>query len=236
MSCATCGCLAFTISRQSAQLPQKASGLQSPGSPLRMCNTSHKYWRTKLSWTLAYSAVNSGGTVLNQELARVAAQNVNNSHAICVDDMRNSLEQEGLFLSLLVQLCCNVLRVANWNTKDVHLVLRRPTWDLLSTRRLRGGSLELLLSKRLQLGASNLRCSRSSSCPGLQQMPLKQQVHLPDPGGRTDDVNVVQKGKQSFTFKERSLHYHRPVLQTTLRGCRRRASREAPTSLRPPCP
>ena len=37
-----------------------------PESPLRMCNTSHKHWSTRLSWTLAYSVVNSGGTVLNQ--------------------------------------------------------------------------------------------------------------------------------------------------------------------------
>ena len=90
MFCATCGCLAFTISKQSAQLPQKAasqtralpptprppslSGNEAvsricPRSPLRICNTSHKHWSTRLSWTLACSAVNSGGTVLNNWLA-----------------------------------------------------------------------------------------------------------------------------------------------------------------------
>ena len=52
----------------------------------RICNTSHKHWSTRLSWTLAFCAVNSGGTVLNQYLARVAAQNVNKSHAICTSE------------------------------------------------------------------------------------------------------------------------------------------------------
>ena len=111
----------------------------------------------------------------------------------------------GLFLSLMVQLCCNVLRVANWNTKRSNLVLRRPTWDLLSTPH-QDGSLELLPSKRLQL-ASNLRRSRSSSCPGAPvclSAPTSAsavQILLPDPGRRTDDVNVVQKSKQSFTSR-----------------------------------
>ena len=80
-----------------------------PGSPLRMCNTSHKHWSTRL---LAHGPLR----------IRTAG---------------GQLEHQG----------------------RSNLVLRRPTWDLLSTPRLRGGSLELLLSKRLQLGASNLRRS-----------------------------------------------------------------------------
>ena len=57
-------------------------------------------------------------------------------------------------------------------------------------------------------GLGNLRCSRSSSCLdapaclSAPTSPLQQQIHSPDPGRRTDDVNIVRKGKQSFTFQE----------------------------------
>ena len=114
MSCATCGCLAFTISRTYALLPTprtpSVSGNEAvsrvcPGSPLRVCNTSHKHWSTRLSWTLASSAVNSGGTFLNQLLA-----------AICTSTTRGSRSNKKA--CSLVQPCCNELQVANWNIKE----------------------------------------------------------------------------------------------------------------------
>ena len=90
MSCATCGCLALTISKQSAQLLQKADPCAAPnaktfqsewseevsricpGIPLRICNTSHKHWSTRLSWTLACCQFKWDSP--HQQLARFAAQ------------------------------------------------------------------------------------------------------------------------------------------------------------------
>ena len=187
MCCATCGCLAFTISRQSALLPQKAasrtrplpptprppaSGNEAvsrvcPGSPLRMCNTSHRHWNTGchgpfriLRSILEGQSSTNSWLELPRRMSTTTMQFARRRHAEFARTRGPVLVPFG---ATVMQRTAGGQLVHQGRS---NLVLRPPTWDLLFTPRLRGGSLELLPSKRLQLGASNLRRSKSSSCPG----------------------------------------------------------------------
>ena len=106
ISCATCGCL----SRKSVANVQHVAHTLEHTVVMDPCVFCGQFWKHNPQPTIGSSC------------RAECQQQPCNLH---VDDMRNSLEQEGLFL----------------HQKRSNLVLRRPTWDLLSTPRLRGGAL-----------------------------------------------------------------------------------------------
>ena len=180
-------CLAFTISRQSAQLPQRSSipdPCAAPDAKTSQCEwqrsgieslskksvvatlileqTSHKHWSTRLVMDpVAYYAVISGRTILNQQIGSPLPRRMSTTASAIRSNMRAC--SSPFWFNCAATYC-------GWPSgtpRTFEPCLEKSNVGSPLHTTASGCSLELLLSKRLQLGASNLLRSRSSSCPGV---------------------------------------------------------------------